>query len=107
MSEHKTLLVLDKHKLQIQLSDIKKEHAEIHAYPMEDDYEDKLKRLCNLYGRILILEQILAEGGTGEDIFDAGREGGHYANETIFGLEVTSEYEYPRFVDYLFNLAKV
>jgi len=35
-----------------------------------------------------------------EDAFNDGREGYHNANETVLGLEVYSEYEYPTFEQY-------
>ena len=106
MSQQKNLLVLDKDMLQRQLKALEEEHGKLDINPMDDEYERDLKRKCNLYGQISAIRQMFEEGGTGEDIFDAGREHCHTASETILGIEIQYNYDYPTYSDYLKELAK-
>lgn len=94
-AEIKNLYVIDGKELQRKIDELNKEilYFEDSTYAKECG---KVKQeLQKLQQSLSPLESVL------EKAFNDGREGYHNANETVLGLEVYSEYEYPTFQHFL------
>ena len=96
--EIKDLYVIDSKELQRKIDEAKKNRDyffESKMFETSQRHQGIVDGLLSLQQSLSPLEPVL------EKAFNDGREGYHNASETILGLEVYSEYEYPTFQDFL------